>query len=179
LILPAGLAIQDLKEVKSIKGMVVVDISSAPHIDWTTEAGGVPVQTWTDLLESEAHHEPSEPAPVAIQSFIASKKNFKAVDFTQQVQLLDEYSNIRTLLQLLRANLNFFPKIMSCPRMMLFFPWPRSRTPSLARSLLRRWHQVFNHVFNSNGQGQHYSFILLRMLQLKRVCPVSFTRRWL
>jgi len=67
--------------------MVVVDISSAPHIDWTTEAGGVHVQTWTDLLESEAHHEPSEPAPVAIQSFIASKKNFKAVDFTQQVRL--------------------------------------------------------------------------------------------
>jgi len=87
LILPAGLAIQDLNDVKSIKAIVVVDISSAPHIDWGTDAGGVPVQTWTDLLKSEAHHEPSEPAPVAIKSFITSNKDFKAVDFTQQVQL--------------------------------------------------------------------------------------------
>lgn len=88
LILPAGLAIQDLKGVKGIKGMVLVDISSAPHIDWGNDAGGVPVQTWTDLLESKTQHEPSDPAPVAIQSFTVVKKTFKAVDFTQQVQFL-------------------------------------------------------------------------------------------
>jgi hypothetical protein len=66
----------------------LVDISSAPHIDWGNDAGGVPVQTWTDLLESKAQHEPSDPAPVAIQSFTVVKKTFKAVDFTQQVQFL-------------------------------------------------------------------------------------------
>ena len=88
LVLPAGLAIQDLKGVTSIKGIIVVDISSSPHMDWATEAGGVPVQTWTDLLESKAHHEPSEPALVAIQSVVISKGNVEVIDFSQQVQFL-------------------------------------------------------------------------------------------
>lgn len=88
LILPAGLAIEDLKQIKSINAIVVVDISSAPHMDWSSEEGDVPVKTWEQLLEIKAHHEPSEPAAVAIQSFARLDGEFKSVDFTHQVFLL-------------------------------------------------------------------------------------------
>jgi hypothetical protein len=87
LILPAGRAMEDLKKVKSIKAIVVVDISSAPHMDWSSEDGGVPVKTWSQILDIEAHHEPSEAAPIAIQSFFNTKGEFKSVDFTHQVIL--------------------------------------------------------------------------------------------
>ena len=86
LILPAGLALEDLKSIKSIKAIVVVDISTAPHMDWKEEDGDVPVQTWDELLNSGATHQPAEtPADVAIQSFMRSEKGYKSVEFTQQV----------------------------------------------------------------------------------------------
>lgn len=85
LILPAGLAIEVLKQIKSIKDIVVVDISSDPHMDWSSEDGDIPVKTWSQLLDIEAHHEPSEPASVAIQSFIKTAGEFKSVEFTHQV----------------------------------------------------------------------------------------------
>lgn len=87
LILPAGLATEDLKQIGSIKGLVVVDISSAPHMDWSEEDGGVPVQTWTSLLDSATHFEPTETAAaVAIQSFTKAGKGYKSIEFTQRVQ---------------------------------------------------------------------------------------------
>ena len=86
LILPAGLALEDLKSIKSIKAIIVVDISSAPHMDWKEDDGNVPVQTWEELLNSGATHQPAEtPAAVAIQSFMKSGKGDKSVEFTQQV----------------------------------------------------------------------------------------------
>ena len=90
LILPAGLAIEDLNSVNSIKAIIVVDISTAPHMDWKDDDGPVPVQTWEELLDSGATHQPVEtPAAVAIQSFMKSGKGYKSVEFTQQVRLLD------------------------------------------------------------------------------------------
>jgi hypothetical protein len=91
LILPAGLATEDLKKIESIKGLVVVDISSAPHMDWTEE-GDTSVQTWTGLLESTTHFEPAEnAASVAIQSFTKTGKGYESIEFTQRVpsNLLD------------------------------------------------------------------------------------------
>lgn len=85
LILPAGLATEDLQKIGSIKGLVVVDISSAPHMDWS-EDGGVPVQTWTSLLDSATHFEPTETAAaVAIQSFTKVGKGHESIEFTQRV----------------------------------------------------------------------------------------------
>jgi hypothetical protein len=87
LILPAGLATEDLKKIGSIKGLVVVDISSAPHMDWTEEGGDIPVQTWTGLLDSTTHFEPAEnAASVAIQSFTKTGKELKSVEFIQRVR---------------------------------------------------------------------------------------------
>lgn len=85
LILPAGLAVEGLNEIKSIKGIVVVDISTAPHMDWSSEDGDIPVKSWTQLLELNAHHEPSEPAAVAVQSFIKVGSELKSIEFTHQV----------------------------------------------------------------------------------------------
>jgi hypothetical protein len=91
LILPAGLAIEDLKSVKSIKAIIVVDISTAPHMDWKDDDAPVPVQTWQELLDSGATHQPVEtPAAVAIQSFMKSEKGYKSVEFTQQVRFLGD-----------------------------------------------------------------------------------------
>jgi hypothetical protein len=90
LILPAGLAIEDLKTVKSIKAIIVVDISTAPHLDWKDDNEDVPVQTWDELLNSGAIHQPAEtPAAVAIQSFIRAGKGYKSVEFSQQVRCLE------------------------------------------------------------------------------------------
>jgi hypothetical protein len=101
LILPAGLAIEDLKQIKSLKGIVVVDITSGPHMDWGCEDGGVPVHTWADLLESKVHHEPSGPSSIAIQSFRRSGAEVKSVEFTHQVLSNVNQSYYRTsLLQL-------------------------------------------------------------------------------
>jgi hypothetical protein len=86
LILPAGLAIQDLKSIRSIKAIIVVDITTAPHMDWNDDDGGVPVHTWQELLNSGATHQPAEnPAAIAIQSFVRAEKGYKSVEFTQQV----------------------------------------------------------------------------------------------
>jgi len=85
LILPAGLAVEDLKQIKSIKGIVVVDISTGPHMDWSSEDGDIPVKSWPQLLELNAHHEPSELAAVAVQSFIKVGSELKPVEFTHQV----------------------------------------------------------------------------------------------
>jgi hypothetical protein len=84
-ILPAGLAVEDLEQIKSIKGIVVVDISTNPHMDWSSEDGDIPVKSWTKLLELNAHHEPSEPGTVAVQSFIKVGSELKSVEFTHQV----------------------------------------------------------------------------------------------
>jgi hypothetical protein len=85
LILPAGLATEDLKPIKSLKVIVVVDTSSAPHIDWSSDDGDIPVKTWHQLLNIEAHHEPSDVSPVAIQSFDNTTGKFESIDFTHQV----------------------------------------------------------------------------------------------
>lgn len=90
IILPAGLAIQDLKQIKSMKGIVVVDISTAPHMDWSSEDGDIPVKSWTKLLELNADHEPSEPAPVAVQSFVKVGSELKSIEFTHQVPTQSE-----------------------------------------------------------------------------------------
>jgi len=90
LILPAGLAVEDLKQIKGIKAIVVVDISTEPHMDWSSEDGNIPVKSWTQLLELNARHEPSEPAAVAVQSFINSGGQLKSVEFTHQVLFASE-----------------------------------------------------------------------------------------
>lgn len=87
LILPAGLAIEDLKDLKSLKAIIVVDISTAPHVDWSTEQENTSVRSWDQLLESEAQSEPSDPPPVAIQGFVKLGTAYKPVDFSQDVRL--------------------------------------------------------------------------------------------
>jgi hypothetical protein len=90
LILPAGLALEEVEGIKSIKNIVVVDIGSAPHMDWAEEEGKIPVQTWTDMLEASGpHHPPADkPAAIAFQSFTKHGKSYKPVNFTQQVDPL-------------------------------------------------------------------------------------------
>ena len=68
-----------------MKGIVVVDISTAPHMDWSSGDGDIPVKSWTKLLELGAHHEPSELAAVAVQSFIKVGSELKSIEFTHQV----------------------------------------------------------------------------------------------
>jgi hypothetical protein len=85
LILPAGLAIEDLKGLKSLKAIIVVDISTGPHMDWSTEQENTVVRTWDQLLESEAQHEPSDPPQVAIQGFVKFGSEYKTVNFSQEV----------------------------------------------------------------------------------------------
>jgi len=87
LILPAGLALEDLKGLKSLNAIIVVDISSAPHIDWSMEQDNASVRTWDQLLETEAVHEPSDPPPVAIEDFVNLGTEHKPVDFSQEVLL--------------------------------------------------------------------------------------------
>ena len=85
LILPAGLAIEDLKDLTSLKAIIVVDISSAPHVDWSMEQDDTSVRTWDQLLETEAMHEPSDPPPVAIEDFVNLGTEYTTVDFSQEV----------------------------------------------------------------------------------------------
>ena len=85
LILPAGLAIEDIKAVKSLQTVIVVDISTAPHMDWANEEGDISTKTWNEVLEIAEHYEPTEPAAVAVQSFVSDKNGFKSVEFSQQV----------------------------------------------------------------------------------------------
>jgi hypothetical protein len=84
LVLPAGLALQDLKQIGSLKRAVVVDISTAPHLDWSSEEG-IPVQTWTEVLDSNAHYQPTGPSSTAIQTFLRSAGELKSVEFSHQV----------------------------------------------------------------------------------------------
>jgi hypothetical protein len=86
LVLPAGLALQDLKQISSLKRIVVVDISTAPHLDWSSEGEDVPVQTWTEVLDSPAHHEPPEPPSIAIQSFMRTAGEIKSIEFSHKVR---------------------------------------------------------------------------------------------
>jgi hypothetical protein len=85
LILPAGLAIEELKGVKSLKAIIVVDVTTAPQVDWSTEQEDTHVRTWEQLLETEAQHEPSDPAPIAIQGFVKLGSQYQLVDFSQEV----------------------------------------------------------------------------------------------
>jgi len=87
LVLPAGLALQDLKGIKSIKYIMVVDIGSAPHMDWSDGSKSHSVQTWSDMLEAAGaqHEEPAKPAAIAFQSITKSGSTYKTVDFTQHV----------------------------------------------------------------------------------------------
>jgi len=85
LILPAGLAVEDLKSVKSLKTVIVVDISSDPHMDWTDQLADISVQNWNEVLEITEHYEHTEPANVAVQSFVPVKDGYKSIEFTQQV----------------------------------------------------------------------------------------------
>ena len=87
LVLPAGLATDQIRSaVKSLKAIVLVDISSAPHIDWKDDDGDTFTQTWTDLLGSTVHYDPpQELAPVAIQSFVSTTDGFSSVEFTNEV----------------------------------------------------------------------------------------------
>lgn len=87
LVLPAGLALQDLKQIGSLKRIVVVDISTAPHLDWSDGNEDVPVQTWPEVLDSTAHHEPTEPSSTVIQTFIRTASELKPVEFSHQVHL--------------------------------------------------------------------------------------------
>jgi len=88
LILPAGLALEDVKAVKSLKAIIVVDISAAPHLDWTNEDGDIPTKTWPEVLEITEKYEPTEPAAVAVQSFVNLRTGYKSVEFSQQVYSL-------------------------------------------------------------------------------------------
>ena len=97
LVLPAGLALGDLKDVQCIKFVIVVDISTGPHIDWSDEGHGIPVKTWQQVLETSTLHEPCEPAPVAIQSFVSTQNGFKSIEFNQEVNLCLGGSHLRTL----------------------------------------------------------------------------------
>jgi len=87
LILPAGLALDEVKKaVPSLKGVVVVDISTAPHMDWTDDDGDTFTQTWTDLVQSKTKHDVPQILPsIAIQSFVSTAKGFESVEFTHQV----------------------------------------------------------------------------------------------
>jgi hypothetical protein len=85
LILPAGLAVEDLKAVKSLESVVVVDISTDPHMDWSNEEDGVSTKSWDEVLNISEHYEPTEPAEIAVQSFISLRNGLKSVEFTQQV----------------------------------------------------------------------------------------------
>lgn len=85
LVLPAGLAIEELKGVKSLKAIIVVDVSTTPQVDWSTEQEDTHVRTWEQLLENEAQHEPSDPAPVAMQGFVKLGSQYKLVNFSHEV----------------------------------------------------------------------------------------------
>jgi hypothetical protein len=85
LVLPAGLALDDLEHIKSIKTIVVVEVTVDPHLDWKDEGGGIPVLTWTQIIDQDTKHEPTEPSQIACQSFDFSSS--EAVDFTQQVTM--------------------------------------------------------------------------------------------
>ena len=85
LILPAGLAVEDLEQIKSLKSFVVVDNTTAPHMDWREEGGDIPVHTWPELLGTKAHHEPCEPALVAIESFVNEGGKLKSIQFSHHV----------------------------------------------------------------------------------------------
>jgi len=86
LVLSAGLALQDIEQIKSLKTLVVIDVAEDPHMDWHEEGGSIPVKTWDEVLELTVHHDPSEKlASVAIQSFSKTTKGFKSVEFTHEV----------------------------------------------------------------------------------------------
>ena len=87
LILSAGLALEDIKGIKSLKGIVVVDISSEPHMEWEEEFGNTHVQTWTDLIAAAGPSEADDakPAAIAFQCFITTGDTYKTVNFTHQV----------------------------------------------------------------------------------------------
>jgi hypothetical protein len=86
LIVPAGLAIEEIQKYKSIKAIIVVDIASDSHMNWEEENGDIPVKTWKEVLENQHHHDPPEILPsIAIQSFTKSEKGFTSIEFTHQV----------------------------------------------------------------------------------------------
>ena len=87
LILPAGLALEDLKGLRSLNAIIVVDISSAPHVDWSMEQDNASVRTWDQLLETEAMHQPSDQPTVAIEDFVNLGTEYKTVDFSPEVPL--------------------------------------------------------------------------------------------
>jgi len=96
LVLSAGLALQDIEPIKSLKAVVVIDVTAESHMDWHEDRDSIPVKTWDELLESTVHHEPSEKlADVAIQSFSKTTKGFKSVEFTHQVYCQEIVSHSR------------------------------------------------------------------------------------
>jgi hypothetical protein len=90
LILPAGLAVEEVRQgVPSLKGVVVLDISTSPHMDWKDESDNTVTQTWTDLLKTKAKYDlPQTLPPVAIQSFVPNADGFDPVEFSHQVNSL-------------------------------------------------------------------------------------------
>jgi hypothetical protein len=105
LILPAGLALDDVQKVKSIKANVVVDISAATHMNWNEDEGDVETHTWTQVLGFEKQYEPAEKhSAIAIQAFIPTKSGFKSVEFTHQVMASKALPDCRMSLPLLRVN---------------------------------------------------------------------------
>jgi hypothetical protein len=130
LVLSAGLALQDIEPIKSLKAVVVIDVTAGPHMDWHEDRDSIPVKTWVEVLESTVHHEPSAKlASVAIESFSKTTKGFKSVEFTHQVHCQETESHSRISLLRSQAKSNYSRKITPCPRRIPFFRCRRSRIP--------------------------------------------------
>lgn len=88
LILPAGAATDQLKVIKSLKSVVVVDVGAASHMYWGEEKGEIPMKSWSELLETKSQFDPPEKLPqVAIQTVTKTSEGYQSIEFTHQVLL--------------------------------------------------------------------------------------------
>jgi hypothetical protein len=124
LILQAGLAVDSLNAIKSLKEIIVVDNTTGSQMDWGEEDGQVPTKTWDALLENKATFPPLETLPtdaIAVETFENSPEGYKSIKFTHQVTpsslsegVISDDRRMSLLQWLLKSKC--FQRIKLCPK---------------------------------------------------------------